>query len=224
MMRQGLIWICQMLGLFYPSLSVVFESMDPYQPLKAYVCSFVPLSEEEWEAQEAYLQVKSLSKQDFLIREGQICPAIYFINQGSFRTYHLIKGKEITSNFFFAGGFIADYGSLVRQKPSNEYIQALEDAELVSLSYAHLQELYDRYYNYQKFGRLINEKVLINMYLRQQELLLYTPKERYLHLLKRRPKVILQLPQIYVASYLGITPEYLSRLRREIKKEHPSIS
>ncbi|MEO0776672.1 MAG: Crp/Fnr family transcriptional regulator [Bacteroidota bacterium] len=198
--------------------------MDPYQQLRIYVSSFVPLSEEEWQAQLAYLQLKTLQKHDFLIREGQICPAIYFINRGSFRTYHLIKGKEVTTNFFFAGGFIADYGSLVRQKVSNEYIQALETAELVSLAYEHLEDLYRRFYNYQKFGRLINERVLINMQRRQQEFLLYTPKERYLHLLQHRPKVVLRLPQIYVASYLGITPEYLSRLRRELKKEHPSIS
>jgi len=158
-----------------------------------------------------------MAKNEYLSQEGQISQQMYFLNTGMCRSFNLKDGKEITTNFFFQGSLVTDYSSFVQQKPSSEYFQLLEDAELIYFSHADMQRMYDKYYNLQKFGRLIAEKIFLNFYQRQQDFLLRTPKERYLNLVKRRPKVILNLPQIHVASYLGITPEYLSRLRRSLK-------
>jgi len=188
-----------------------------YQKLKTYFFSFVVVSEEEWADLATCFKVKKMAKNEYLSQEGQISQQMYFLNTGMCRSFNLKDGKEITTNFFFQGSLVTDYSSFVQQKPSSEYFQLLEDAELIYFSYADMQRMYDKYYNLQKFGRLIAEKIFLNFYQRQQDFLLRTPKERYLNLVKRRPKVILNLPQIHVASYLGITPEYLSRLRRSLK-------
>lgn len=189
----------------------------PYQKLKAYFSTFVKPTEEEWADMEQCFRVKKVAKNSFLLEEGTICKEMNFLNRGLYRSYNLKDGKEITTNFFFEGSLIADYSSFVTQKPSYEYFQAVEDCELISFTYNDMQHYYEKYPMMQKFGRLIAEKVITNIYQRQQDFLLFTPKERYLNLIQRRPKVVLNLAQIHVASYLGITPEYLSRLRRELK-------
>lgn len=189
-----------------------------YQQLKDYFFSFVPVSAEEWADLSSCFKVKTMAKNEYLSREGQICNQMYFLNSGMCRSFNLKDGKEVTTNFFFHGSLVNDYSSFIQQQPSTEYFQLLEKAELIYFSYSDMQRMYDKYFNLQKFGRLITEKIFLNFYQRQQDFLLRTPKERYLNLIKRRPKVILNLPQIHVASYLGITPEYLSRLRRELRE------
>ncbi|MEM6318157.1 MAG: Crp/Fnr family transcriptional regulator [Bacteroidota bacterium] len=187
------------------------------QKFRNYFCTFVQPTDEEWQDLERVYRIKQLKKGDFLVSAGKVCREMNFLNTGNCRTYNLRDGKEITTNFFFAGSLVSDYSSFVQQIPSLEYIQALTDCEVLYFSYESMQYFYEKYPVMERFGRLIAEKVFLNIYQRQNDLLLLTPKERYLKLLKRRPKVVLNLPQIYIASYLGITPEYLSRLRRELK-------
>lgn len=191
----------------------------PYEKLKRYYFSFVKPSEEVWAEMEQHFTIKKVAKNDFLVKEGQVCREMNFLNSGTCRTFNLKDGKEYTTNFFFEGGMVTDYSSFIRQTPSSEYIQAVETCEVVCFSYDSMQQFYKMHAVMQQFGRLIAEKVFLNLYQRQQDLLLLSPKERYLQLLKRRPKVVLNLPQVHIASYLGITPEYLSRLRRELKNK-----
>lgn len=188
-----------------------------YQKLKNYFSTFVQPTEEEWGDIEQCFSVKKVPKNSFILKEGAVCQEMNFINSGMFRSYYLKDGKEITTNFFFEGSLMADYNSFVSQKPSFEYLQAAEDSELVYFSNANMQYYYEKYAMMQKFGRLIAEKIITNISRRQQDFLVLTPKERYLNLLEKRPKVLLNIPQVHVATYLGITPEYLSRLRRELK-------
>lgn len=188
-----------------------------FDRVKKFTHSIVDFSEEEWADKESRMQVRQIKKGDYLLREGEVCRHLGFINQGIFRVFSMVNGKEITTNFFFDGSFISDYMSFVKQKPSGEYIQALTDSEITLTAYDDIQYIYETYTNWQKFGRLIAEKVFTSMYKRQQDFLFYSPTERYLKLMEKRPKVLLHIPQVYIASYLGITPEYLSRIRRELR-------
>ena len=187
-----------------------------YDKLKTFYYSYVPLTPEEWEDKIQYLTVRKVKKNEFIVQPGQICRSVHFINEGVFRTYNLIGDKEITTNFFFDCGYVTDYASYINQIPAREYIQALTDGELLSFPHEKMQEMYEKYPRAQKYGRLIAEKIFVNTYSRQQEFLFLNPKERYLKLLKKRPKVVQRIPQHYIASYLGITPEYLSRIRKEL--------
>lgn len=189
-----------------------------YEAYKTFFRSITTLSEQEWEEQKSFLQVRTIAKNEFIIREGQIEKGYHFVNHGSFRVFNLVKEKEVTTNFFFIGSVATDYWSLIKQKPAFENIQALEDSEIITMPFEKASILYDTSLNYQRFGRLMAEQSFAAIYLRQQELLTLSPKERYLRLINKRPKVIERIPQHFIASYLGITPEYLSRIRREIRK------
>jgi len=147
---------------------------------------------------------------------GTKCSEYYFINKGTFRSYVIINGKEVTTNFFF-NGFVTDYYSLINNTPCDNDIEAIEDSEVVAISYENMSMLCEKFHNYEKFSRIISEGVYSIMHQRQRQLLLNTPKQRYINLIKQRPKAVQVLPQIYIASYLGISPEYLSRLKKEIK-------
>ena len=206
--------------------------MEPFNPpgvyrlmsfdrVKRFTHAIVDFSEEEWREKELRMQVRKVKKNEYVLSEGEVCRSMSFINSGIFRVFSMVKGKEITTNFFFEGSYLSDYMSFIKQQPSGEYIQALADSEIVTTSYQGIQEIYERYPNWQKFGRLVAEKVFTSMYKRQQDFLFYSPTERYLKLMEKRPKVLLHIPQVYIASYLGITPEYLSRIRRELREMNP---
>lgn len=189
--------------------------VDQYQKLKDYFFSFIPYDEEQWLAQRGHLRIRKVPKNEFILQPKAVEQEIHFVNNGSFRVFNIVGEKEITTNFFFEGSYVLNFMSLITGEPSDEYIQALEDSEIISLPQKKMERLREKFPNCQKFGRLIAEKAFVSMYRRQQAFLFLTPQERYLQLLEKRPKVIERVPQHYIASYLGITPEYLSRLRRK---------
>jgi CRP-like cAMP-binding protein len=104
----------------------------------------------------------------------------------------------------------------VSREPSIENHQALVDSEVLLLNYADTQELYEKVPVWQKFGRLIAEFILVRIVQRNKAMLFLSPEDQYLNLMKERPKVISNIPQHYIASYLGIKPESLSRIRKRL--------
>jgi CRP/FNR family transcriptional regulator, anaerobic regulatory protein len=179
---------------------------------------FVPLSDDEWNMVKPRLTFRHLKKKEFLLREGERSNIAAFINNGLLRYYYMVRGEEHCRQFFFENGFATDYESFLTQKPSRLNIDAIEDSELTLIHHADMQEFYAEIPAFQKFGRLLAESLFIALSHRTASLLLETPKERYLHLMKERPKVMQRVPQYMVASYLGITPEALSRIRRRLAK------
>ncbi|MEM1121904.1 MAG: cyclic nucleotide-binding domain-containing protein, partial [Bacteroidota bacterium] len=107
----------------------------PYQKFRTYFSTFVQATDEEWQDLERVYRIKQLKKGDFLVTAGKVCREMNFLNKGNCRTYNLKDGKEITTNFFFAGSLVSDYSSFVQQTPSYEYIQALTDCEVIYFSY-----------------------------------------------------------------------------------------
>ncbi|NBP69474.1 MAG: Crp/Fnr family transcriptional regulator [Cytophagia bacterium] len=190
--------------------------MNEFALLRKYVSQFITFSEEEWQMHQALLTRRFLKKGEFLLRAGEVCDHITFINKGLFRTYMIINDDEVTSNFAFEGNYITEYTSFVSRQPTIDNIVAMEDAEILQMSYNDIQIAYDKAPVWQKFGRLMAEYVLTFISSRNKSLLFNTPEERYLKLMKERPKVIERIPQHYIASYLGIKPESLSRIRKRL--------
>jgi CRP/FNR family transcriptional regulator, anaerobic regulatory protein len=190
--------------------------MNEFALLRKYVSQFITFSEEEWQMHQALLTRRFLKKGEFLLKAGEVCDHITFINKGLFRTYMIINDDEVTSNFAFGGNYITEYTSFVSRQPSIDNIVAMEDAEILQMSYKDLQIAYDKAPVWQKFGRLMAEYVLTFISSRNKSLLFNTPEERYLKLMKERPKVIERIPQHYIASYLGVKPESLSRIRKRL--------
>lgn len=190
--------------------------MDEFTLLRKYISQFLTFTEDEWQLHQALLLRRFLKKGEFLLRGGEVCNHVTFINKGHFRSYNIIDGDDITFNFAFEGNYVTDYTSFVSRRPSTDYIVAMDDAEILQLKYEDLQAAYEKSPVWQKFGRLMAEFVLIHISQRNKGLLFNTPEERYLNLMKERPKVFERVPQQYIASYLGIKPESLSRIRKRL--------
>lgn len=128
----------------------------------------------------------------------------------------MVQGEETTSNFAFEENYVTDYCSFLTRQPSSDYIVAMDDAQVLQLSYENMQTAFEQSPVWQKFGRLIAEHIFIMVDIRAKNLLFKTPQELYLQLMKERPKVMEKIPQHYIASYCGIKPESLSRIRKRL--------
>jgi CRP-like cAMP-binding protein len=194
-----------------------------YCQLNDFISKLLPNHGVNFSELDESLQEREVRKGDYLFEEGSICPFIGFILQGCFRVFFLKDGKEITFDFFCENRFIVDYESYFRQKPTRFYFQAVEPSTLLVLNDCSVNLLFERSSEGQRLQRIALETVFFRF--RDQLLSLYTdkPEERYLHLLKAEPELVQRIPQYYLASYLGVEPESLSRLKRRIYQVHSAF-
>lgn len=148
--------------------------------------------------------------------EEKICNEIGLISQGCFRNYYLSDGKEINTNFAFENGFVTDYDSFLQGKPSRYFIQALEDAEIVTFNLSALQNAYNQSQNWERFGRMIAEQSYRLTTQRVESFLFLDGEQRYLDLLKNQPHIFDRIPLYHIASYLGLERESLIHLRKKV--------
>lgn len=187
------------------------------QTLKTYINQFVQLSAEEFSAFGSILYPKALNKKEHLIQINEVCKKVMFFEDGYFRFYHTdYNGNEITSDFYFAPGFITSYTSLITGNPSFVGVQAMENINALECSKENLYQLYERYPKIERLGRLIAESIAISSEKHLFLLLNQTAETRYKNLIEKHPQFIQQVPLQYIASYLGITKETLSRMRKSL--------
>jgi CRP/FNR family transcriptional regulator, anaerobic regulatory protein len=165
------------------------------------------------------LSIKKIKKKEFLLREGDVCKHIYFINSGCLRYFYVIEGVENTGQFFFENGWYTDFHSFLTGKSTNQNVEALEDCELLLISKKDLQQLFLEVPKFEKFGRIMAENAFLGVRSKNEMLINQTAEERYLTLMKERPKVFERIPQHYIASYLGIKPPSLSRIRKRLARK-----
>lgn len=186
--------------------------------MRQYIERFVRLTDAEWAALESQLYTRCFQKKDLFTREGELEDEIGLVTGGSFRHYYIRDGEEKTTYFYFENHLVSSYISILQQQPSLLTIEALEDSEVLCFSAATLQELYKTYPVYQVFGRKVAEYLAVGLEVRMVSLLLDSPEERYVELLKgNKKKITERIPQHHIASYLGITPVSLSRIRNRIQ-------
>jgi CRP/FNR family transcriptional regulator, anaerobic regulatory protein len=190
--------------------------MSNFQQFKSWLKNVSFLTEQDCALFEPYLTTKKIANKQIILSEEQICKELGFINKGSFRIYYLSDGKEINTHFCFENEFIVDYDSFLEQKPSRYFMQALEDAEIVTFSLQTLQNAYNSSQNWERFGRIMAEysyKIITN---RVEGFLFMDGKQRYLKLIQNQPHILNRVPLYHIASYLGLERESLSRLRKKI--------
>lgn len=187
-----------------------------YTAIKDYYKALIPqLQEEDWIALQEKLTVQQLRKGEFLTRAGNVCRNVSFINKGLLRMFYLVDGKEICVGFAAENEYLAQYDSFLTRQPSAGNIDALEDCELINLSYDGMQALYQSHPVFEQFGRKIAEMLFIMVSSQTNRLLTLTPEERYAELLQTQSYLLQRVPQYMLASYIGITPEHLSRIRKK---------
>ena len=191
-------------------------------PLRVYIQRFVPdLTDADWQPLAEMLRVVHLAKNDHFVAAGQRRPQLALVRSGAFRLYYpRPNGEERTTYFFFENHLMGDYAGCLTGRPSQLSIQALTESELTVLDYAVLHPLYGERPVYERFGRLLAEYHLLGTDARLTEQLLLSPEERYRALLdSSKTKILERIPQHLVASYLGITPVSLSRIRGRVARE-----
>ncbi len=159
------------------------------------------------------LKLVILPKKGFLLKEGRICKNIYFINKGLARCFYIKEDKEVSSWFMKEGDLIISVESYFKQQPSYENIQAIEECELFSLSYEELHVIYHNFPEFNFIARVLTEKYYTLSEQRLFSLRMQRASERYALLMNHFPEIIQRVPSTFIASYLGITLETLSRIK-----------
>lgn len=175
---------------------------------------FINFSDEELEEVSHFFYPKKLKKGQNLCTPGNIATEIGFVLKGVFRVYYLIEGKESTRFLGCENIFITSIPSFTTQKPSIEYVEALEDAELLMLTYEDLQKMCNLSHKWDRLVRYLAEFSYNEQQNRIYSLIALTAQERYEQLTKTRPDFIQRIPQYIIANFLGISPETLSRIRK----------
>jgi CRP-like cAMP-binding protein len=169
------------------------------------------------EALKPFLYVKKVKKKETLLTEGYVCKTIYFVRKGAVKQYYLSDGKEFIQNFYFEGNMACLFDSFLTQTPSNSYLEALEGSELWVLSYHNFKKIREASPEFNLQLTLCMSKMNTH---RINLLLLSDAMLRYQRFLKEEPGIQNRVPQYMIASYLGMTPETLSRIRKKLFVSH----
>jgi CRP/FNR family transcriptional regulator, anaerobic regulatory protein len=186
------------------------------QPFYDFISRLLPDHGIDFVKVDSQIKKRTIAKGDYLFSEGEICQFIGFIIKGCFRIFILKDGKEITFDFFVENRPIADYESYFCQQPTQFYFQAIEPSEILILNDVCLKLLFEESPNGQRLQRIVVENLFFRFRDKLLSLYLDSPEERYRNLLQTAPDLLQRIPQYYLASYLGIEPESLSRLKRRI--------
>lgn len=181
-----------------------------------YLQQFPHYSPKAFESVQPYLSRRSLKAGEFLLRQGEVCRHIAFIEKGLLRLYYLNDGKEVSNCFCREQTITTSYRSMAMQKASDIAIQAIEDSTLIMLSYESLQALYRTDLFWQQMGRLAVENEFFTTESHHRFLRDLSATERYLHILEHDKELLQRVPLTYLATYLQIAPETLSRIRKKI--------
>jgi len=179
---------------------------------------FIDLEEKDILLIEEQSTVKHFSKNEFILIQGKVCDFVAFINKGAFRAFYSVDGQEYSKQFFMEGGFCTDYASFLTGKKSLTYLQATEDSTVIFFEKKNVEAMYKAIPNFVHFGKSLAENLYIAVTDIKASFILSSPEERYANMLIARPEVIQRVPQYMIASYLGITPEALSRIRKRLGK------
>ncbi|WP_245756727.1 Crp/Fnr family transcriptional regulator [Flexibacter flexilis] len=174
------------------------------------------LSEDDWQFFAAKLTKQSFNRKSTVLAAGQTESHLSFIEKGIVRFYLGDEEKQTTFGFAFENYFVSAYDSFLLQQPCNYYIETLSDTILWRLTHQDLAQIYEHTSIGNTIGRLASEDLFLKKSKRELSLLMDSPETRYLKLFTEQPHLLKQIPLKYIASYIGITPQALSRIRRRI--------
>ncbi len=175
------------------------------------------MSPEELQAIKDDFPIKMLKKGTFLLREGQVASKCFYIYKGLVREYYLMDGEARTTAFYMEGDSLSSYASRMYKTPAKHYWECMEETTVSICTENAEKELFRQFPRFESLCRIGVEE-LFSQY--QETMALYmisSPEERYLHLLKNKPELLDRVPQYQLASYIGVKPESLSRIRGRIR-------
>lgn len=188
------------------------------ESLKKYLQNFPGYSIEMFEELLPYLSEQYIEEGAHFLREGKVCRSIGFVEEGLLRLYYITDGKETTTCFCKENTITCSYRSLITQQISDVAIQAIEPVKLQVFSYESLQKLYAKNPFWQQMGRIASENEYIVADCHNRFINDLTATQRYLQVMEEDPEILQRVPLHYLASYLQIAPETLSRIRKKLSR------
>ncbi len=185
-----------------------------YESLLRHIRNYIRLDAGQAGILQDYLQTAVIGKKEHLLNEGQTCNAVYFVTQGCLRQYYLQEnGAEQTIQFAIENWWMSDYISFETQRPSTFYIQAVEQTTLLYIRHSDQAALFEAIPLLERYFRLVLQRAYMASLTRIQYIFTFTGAERYHHFQELFPAFVQRIPQYMLASYLGFTPEFLSKIR-----------
>lgn len=182
-----------------------------------HIHKFVHLTPEEEHLLLSKIEIKTVKTKSVLLHAGEVCKETYFVNSGLLRSFNVNDNiVEHILHFACEGWWMGDLYSLITQKPGNLFIEALEDSELVVLSKEKQEELYLEIPKLERFFRILTENSLVAHQERLMDNLSLSAEERFEKFCQKYPSLIQRVPQRQIASFIGVTPEFLSKLKKKI--------
>jgi CRP-like cAMP-binding protein len=184
-----------------------------YELLLEHLSKHIPVSEAEAANLFSYLEYRKIKKRRFILSEGSVQKNLLFVTQGCLRSYSIDKnGFEHILQFAPPGWWIADMQSFLKQTPAAFYIDAVDDTEIILLAKTDLEELYISMPALERFFRILAENALATYQRRLMDNLSLSALERYNNFCRLYPSLVQCLPQKQIAAYIGVTPEFLSKM------------
>ena len=193
---------------------------ENFQILNEHLTSFAALTDKDISDSQSFWRTRHIAKGDFFNMQNVVCNDLGFVIKGIFRIFYNDPGTNEEKNIFFfsENQFVVSFRSFIKRYPCRYYIEAMEDSEIISISYRDLNSLYDSHPNWSKFGRLLAELFFNYSQARAEEFLFNSHEERYIKLLNEHPNIVDRIQAYHISSYLGITNPSLSRIRKRIQR------
>ncbi len=194
--------------------------MEKYDSILANIERYVKLTEDEKQQFISILRTSRIKKRQFVIQPGYPCEYRHYILEGAFRVFYMDEnGKEHTVSIGIEDWFFTDFYSYIYKEPATYFAEALEDSIILKMRYEEVEELCSKVHSFSQFFRLVTEKAFANSRKRIISNISKTSEERYWEYVEKYPQIVNRVPQYVIASYLGISPEFLSKIRsRPLKK------
>jgi len=191
-----------------------------HEILKAHLTNFAALTEKDIADSAPFWKPRKIKKGDFFNMQYVVCNDLGLVVKGIFRIYYSNPdtGEETNIFFFSENQFIVSFRSFITRNACHYFIQAMEDCELIYITYHDLTSLYQTHANWAKFGRLLAELFFTYSQTRAEELLFFTHEQRYIRLLEEHPNIINRIAAYHISSYLGIKNPSLSRIWKRIQR------
>lgn len=193
---------------------------DKNEIIAQHLRNFAAMTDKDIADGQTFWKPRSIKKGDFFNMQTMVCNDLGLVVKGIFRIYYHDPKTDTDKNLFFfsENQFVVSFRSFISQNPCWYYIEAMEDSEIVFISYKDLSSLYEANSNWAKFGRLLAELFFSYAQTRTEEFVFFSHEERYLRLLEEHPNIVERIPSYHISSFLGITNPSLSRIRKRIKK------
>ncbi|MBO9732454.1 MAG: Crp/Fnr family transcriptional regulator [Chitinophaga sp.] len=191
-----------------------------YEQIDQFADKCIQLTPEERAYFHSLLKLKRIRKRTFLLQEGEVCDFEAFIVKGCVRTYFLSEdGTETILSFAIENWWVSDLYSFTDQTPSNMFIETLEDSELLMIDYKSKTALFEKVPKFERLFRLLVQRSLFSLQRRFHSLVSQTAEQRYIAFTEKYPEIVQRVPQHQIARYLGVSPEFLSKVRGAMHKK-----